>query len=111
MNPMASDADILNGIAAAMKKTTQPTLVYEGPLDGPGSTPVLVYDCPVPRDREFAAGCLYVVVEKPADGEMPIQAADITNEYLVGRPLAPPIGMANTLDDALADARLHRAIA
>lgn len=62
------DADIIEQIANATALDALATVVYRGPIAGPNSHTVHVYDCPHPADpdRRHQRGVLYIVTD-PTD--------------------------------------------
>ncbi len=88
-----------------------PRVVYDGPIDGPGTELVLVFDCPVPDGEGFIFGRLFVVGPKPTEADMIVYPAARTpeGELVAGRPYGELLGISPTsVDDALDDARARR---
>ncbi len=88
-----------------------PRVVFDGPLNGPGTELVLVFDCPVPEDGGFVFGRLFVVGPKPTEADMIVYPAARTTEgeLVAGRPYGELLGIsATSIDDALHDARSRR---
>lgn len=104
------DNDILAEISAADRAATLPRIVYDGPVNGPGTRLVLIFDCPAtnPDGHGYQFGVLFLVVAKPDGPDITVYPAALTpdDETLVGRPYGPVLGISDrSAADALRDAR------
>lgn len=105
--------EAFEAIVAADDTATLPQLVYSGPLNGPGTTEVLAFDCPVPDPDHngYSFGRLFLVVPATADGSIVCYPAglDDNNNRYAGRPHGQILGLSSdSADDALDNARqLH----
>lgn len=70
-----------------------PLVVYQGPVAGPGSAQVRVYDCPVHEsdDRPYLRNVLFVVTLDEGEPAEPIPAHDCDGDQHAGRPAEPII--------------------
>lgn len=106
---MNDDQDLAR-IAAAEHLATLPRLVYRGPLHGPGTQLVLVFDCPTPDpdNHGYRFGALFIVVPEPPEEDILVYPAALTvdNERVVGRPYGDILGISDESGtDALRNAR------
>lgn len=91
---------------------TLPSVVFNGPVAGPGTQLVLVFDCPVPNSDGpgYIFGRLFLVAPKPPEPDMIVYPAgrDAYGAPVAGRPYGDVLGISTvSVDDALTDARTN----
>lgn len=110
--PPANAPDPLRQAVAAYLASSLPLIVYKGPIDGPDSRQVYVFDCPVhdldDAERQLVRGKLFIVTQRTPGTKVRVHGAHLTddNEVLPARPVAPPLAVSNvSAEHALETAR------